>query len=496
MTYSDWKSQFISCGPGGADAYLEKLSFALKQMVTVFSDADKPYSGMAPEQLETLINQMVIPKDGNGDITQSTLDAVNTVAKNAVMVQHPNCIAHLHTPPLLPALVAELILSALNQSMDSWDQASSATYLEQHMCNWVAQVFGFSEQGDATFTSGGTQSNQMGLLLARDAMIERFSGHHVQKQGLPDYFTKLRIICSQTSHFTVKKAAGQMGLGENAVVTVSSNRNGVIEPAALEQTLSNLKAQGLMPFAVVATAGTTDHGAIDPIETIADIAKKFELWLHVDAAYGSALQLSPYKSRLSGIEKADSVTVDFHKLFYQPISCGALLVKDKANFRFLLHRADYLNRETDTLPNLVDKSLSTTRRFDALKLFMTLRTLGENGLGNMVGKTVDLAQVAAALITETPALYLVATPQLSTVLFRVNLPSLDQEQRDQLHRTLRHQLLVKGVAVLGETVIEGEVTLKITILNPLLTQDDFTKLFAQIVAESRLLRCELIELAV
>lgn len=121
MTYSDWKSQFISCGPGGADAYLEKLSFALKQMVTVFSDADKPYSGIAPEQLETLINQMVIPKDGNGDITQSTLDAVNTVAKNAVMVQHPNCIAHLHTPPLLPALVAELILSALNQSMDSWD---------------------------------------------------------------------------------------------------------------------------------------------------------------------------------------------------------------------------------------------------------------------------------------------------------------------------------------------------------------------------------------
>ena len=287
-----------------------------------------------------------------------------------------------------------------------------------------------------------------------------------------------------------------MGLGENAVVTVSSNRNGVIEPAALEQTLSDLKAQGLMPFAVVATAGTTDHGAIDPIETIADIAKKFELWLHVDAAYGSALQLSPYKSRLSGIEKADSVTVDFHKLFYQPISCGALLVKDKANFRFLLHRADYLNRETDTLPNLVDKSLSTTRRFDALKLFMTLRTLGENGLGNMVGKTVDLAQVAAALITETSALNLVATPQLSTVLFRVNLPDMDQGQRDQLHRTLRHQLLVKGVAVLGETVIEGEVTLKITILNPLLTQDDFTKLFAQIVAESRLLRCELTELAV
>ncbi len=125
-----------------------------------------------------------------------------------------------------------------------------------------------------------------------------------------------------------------------------------------------------------------------------------------------------------------------------------------------------------------------------------MRTLGENGLGNRVGKTVDLAQVAAALITETSALNLVATPQLSTVLFRVNLPDMDQSQRDQLYRTLRHQLLVKEVAVLGETVIEGEVTLKITILNPLLTQDDFTKLFAQIVAESRLLRCELTELSV
>lgn len=137
-----------------------------------------------------------------------------------------------------------------------------------------------------------------------------------------------------------------MGLGEKAVVTVDTHADGTMHIEALSKEISALKEQGLMPFALVATAGTTDHGAIDNIDAMAEVAREQNLWLHVDGAYGGALMLSSRKDRLKGIEKADSVSVDFHKLFYQTISCGSLLIKDKSNFKYLLHHADYLTEST------------------------------------------------------------------------------------------------------------------------------------------------------
>ncbi len=135
---------------------------------------------------------------------------------------------------------------------------------------------------------------------------------------------------------------------------------------------------------ITGTAGTTDNGSIDDLDDVADLAEKHGLWMHVDAAYGGALILSRHHARLEGIERADSITVDFHKMFFQPISCGAVLLKDKAHFGYIRHHADYLNREEDVLPNLVDKSIATTRRFDALKVWMTLQNVGPQALGSML----------------------------------------------------------------------------------------------------------------
>ena len=241
-----------------------------------------------------------------------------------------------------------------------------------------------------------------------------------------------------------------------------------------------LKAQGLTPFAVVGTAGTTDHGAIDDLDAIADIASQQGLWFHVDSAYGGALILSSNKARLQGIEKADSVSVDFHKLFYQTISCGAVLLKDKANFKYLLHHADYLNREHDELPNLVDKSIATTKRFDALKVFMTMQSVGPKQLGDMYDHLLEQTLEVADLIQNQADLELLAEPSLSTVLFR-SKPSADGElDLDKLNQTLRLEALTRGVAVLGETVVDGKSALKFTILNPCLKTSDFQSLINKI----------------
>ncbi len=451
----------------------------------LFQQADKPYSGLAPEQLKAQLEAVDLSQ------TEPLIDVISTVnhliAKNSILVQHPHTMAHLHTPPLIASVVAEHFIAALNQSMDSWDQAPAATYVEQIMTDWLCDTYQLGADADGVFTSGGTQSNLMGLLLARDWFANKHSAHNIQQDGLPEYGHKMRILCSDKSHFTVQKSAALMGLGERAVVTVGTNIQGQIDCNQLQLTIDALKAQDLLPIAVVATAGTTDHGAIDDLQQVVNIANNAGLWSHIDGAYGGALMLSEkHKARLKGIEKADSVSVDFHKLFYQTISCGALLIKDKSNFNTLLHHADYLNREGDELPNLVDKSIATTKRFDALKMFMTLKAVGAKNLGLMYDDLLALTAQVADSVKQNNFFELCCEPLLSTLLFRLNdQGSLTDEQFNQLHQTLRLQLLTSGDAVIAETKVDGKLFLKFTLLNPCLRINDFDLLFEKIESTAK-----------
>ncbi|TEW56125.1 L-2,4-diaminobutyrate decarboxylase [Psychromonas sp. RZ22] len=475
-----WQHYFPQLGEN--QAFEQATQQTQNAINNLFKNADKAYSGLEPALLKEQINAI--------DFSQSTplqevIDNTNElIAKNSILVQHPHTIAHLHTPPLIASVVAEQFIASLNQSMDSWDQAPAATFVEQKMVDWLCETYQLGEHSDGVFTSGGTQSNLMGLLLARDWFAYQQSQHDVQQDGLPDYAQKMRIICSDKSHFTVQKSASLMGLGERSVVLVKTNVQGQIDINELQLTIDALKAQDLLPFAVVAMAGTTDHGAIDDLQAVVDIARNAGCWSHVDGAYGAALQLSTqHKDRLKGIESADSVSVDFHKLFYQTISCGALLIKNKANFNTLLHHADYLNREGDELPNLVDKSIATTKRFDALKMFMTLKAVGEEKLGEFYDYLLALTQQVANKISENQYFELCCTPLLSTVLFRLSplvKGDLSEIEFNQLHQQLRLTLLTSGEAVIAETKVDGKLVLKFTLLNPCLTLNDFDTLLDKI----------------
>ncbi|EOX4413882.1 pyridoxal phosphate-dependent class III aminotransferase [Vibrio alginolyticus] len=472
----EWKKHFIHTGELGSNEFASVMNHTTTVMKSVFEQVTAPYSGMDPKALEAAIHDVDLD-NGNAPLKTVIDDAAELVAKNAIFTQHPDCIAHLHTPPLMPAIAAEAMIAALNQSMDSWDQASSATYVEQKVVNWLCDKYELGEKADGIFTSGGTQSNQMGLMLARDWIADKLSAHSIQKLGLPEYADKLRIVCSKKSHFTVQKSASWMGLGEKAVMTVDANADGTMDVTKLDEVLNQAKAEGLIPFAIVGTAGTTDHGAIDDLDFIADIAAKHDMWMHVDGAYGGALILSSQKTRLKGCERAHSISVDFHKLFYQTISCGALLVNDKSNFKFLLHHADYLNREHDELPNLVDKSIATTKRFDALKVFMTMQSVGPKALGDMYDHLLEQTLEVADMIRDNKHFELLAEPSLSTVLFRATHESADL---DELNKTLRLEALTRGIAVLGETIVDDKTALKFTILNPCLTTADFESLLSKI----------------
>jgi L-2,4-diaminobutyrate decarboxylase len=477
-----FESEFLTHTQESGDLYTRLLSEAAHIVRSSLPDA--PYNGKNAATLAGLIGNDFLP--GVPNSPEQIAAILRTVVSNSVNVNHPACAAHLHCPPLLAALAAEVVISALNQSMDSFDQAPIATIVEQKIIRWLCAETGLPATSDGTFTTGGSQSNYMALLLARDAFLQKQWKWSAQKSGLPPEAHRLRIFCSEVAHFTVEKAASQLGLGTDAVVRVAVDEHFRMSPIALRDSIDASREKGLLPLAIVATAGTTDFGSVDPLPELASIAQAAGAWLHVDAAYGGALLFSAHhRDKLTGIEAADSLGIDFHKLFWQPIPCSAFLLRDARHFESIKLYADYLNpelHEDEGIPNLVTTSLLTTRRFDALKLWISFQTLGRAELAAMIDRTAELAQHAAKVIIATRRLELLCEPQLSTVVFRY-VPSQPALDADRLNASLRQNLFNRGVAVLGHTRIRNRQALKLTCMNPTVTEKQMDELIGVIVDE-------------
>ncbi|WP_239456350.1 pyridoxal phosphate-dependent decarboxylase family protein [Nocardioides solisilvae] len=393
-----------------------------------------------------------------GDAASAVEELSRLWLQDTVWFHEPAYAAHLNCPVAVPALLAEVLISSVNASLDTFDQSVGATFIERHLVDWTAgRIHGPDHVGgDGIFTSGGTQSNLQGLLLARD---------HALAAGAPA--DRLRILASTQAHFSVQKAARLLGLGDAAVLGVPIDAGRRMDPAALARALDGVAAAGDVPMAVVATAGTTDFGAIDPLPELAALARRHGAWLHVDAAYGGGLLASRTRRHLlAGIEHADSVTVDFHKTWFQPVSASALVVRDGATLRHVTWHADYLNPKDAAHPNQVDKSLQTTRRFDALKLWMTLRTMGADTVGDWFDAAIDLAAAVAERVAAAPDLELAAPPSLSTVVFRYAPAGVDGAHLDALNTRLRAALYDSGRAMVAATKVDGRTFLKLTLLNP------------------------------
>ena len=419
--------------------------------------------------------------DGLGN--QAAIErAIEYFLKDSLSVHHPQCVAHLHCPSLVVSQAAEVLINATNQSMDSWDQSPSATIIEVKLIEWLRAQVGYAAGDAGVFTSGGTQSNLMGLMLARDAFFAR-QGHSVQQDGITGDLRKMKVFCSENAHFSVQKNMALLGHGYQSVVQVKSDDFARMDVNDLQAKLAQAEANGEQALAIVATAGTTDAGAIDPLREIAAIAAERNIWLHVDAAWGGALLLSEkYRHYLDGLERVDSVTLDFHKQYFQTISCGAFLLKDARHYELMRYQAAYLNSEFDEeagVPNLVSKSLQTTRRFDALKLWMGLEALGQKQYAAIIDHGVTLAQEVAQYVEATPRLELVMQPQLASVLFRYRPQQLtDIAQIALFNQRIGDVLLESGRANVGVTENQGVTCLKLTLLNPTVTLDDIKLLLA------------------
>ncbi|MER5809629.1 aspartate aminotransferase family protein [Streptomyces sp. NPDC002033] len=475
-----------------ADLYRRSVTEGVDRVAAKLATTERPHTGISVDELAPVIASIDLDAP-LGDAAAALDELEDVYLRDAVYFHHPRYLGHLNCPVVIPAVVGEAVLSAVNSSLDTWDQSIGGTLIERRLIEWTARRIGLGEGADGIFTSGGSQSNFHALLLARDeacriVMKRALDGGNTLSKA--ELLPKLRIFTSEASHFSVQKSAAMLGLGYEAVISVPVDRNRRMDTSVLALELENCAAEGLFPMAVVATAGTTDFGSIDPLPEIARLAGEHSAWMHVDAAYGCGLLVSPTRRHLlDGIEHADSVTVDYHKSFFQPVSSSAMLVRDRDTLKHATYHADYLNPRRmaeERIPNQVDKSIQTTRRFDALKLWMTLRVMGADGLGSLFDEVIDLAAAGYEIIAADPRFEVVVRPQISTLVFRY-VPTDGPRRADLLDEAQLHArkaLFASGEAVVAGTRVDGAQYLKFTLLNPQTTTADISAVLDLLAAHA------------
>ncbi|MEU7639392.1 pyridoxal phosphate-dependent decarboxylase family protein [Streptomyces sp. NPDC059152] len=451
----------LAGGTDGPRALRPLLDIVLDALTTGAQDRSGPLPPGGPDAVARAVRDAclpLLPEQGTGPHT-ALRTLVHTLAAGAADPADPHCAAHLHCPPLALATAADLAVGALNPSMDSWDQAPAAAELEVRTARALAGlVYPAATAPDALVTTGGTESNQLAVLLAREAPRP------------PDTTGPLRIVCGANAHHSIHRAAWLLGLPEPLTLPTP---DGTLDPATVHTCLAELTGR-TGPVLLIATAGTTDAGVIDPLPALAALADRHGARFHIDASYGGPLLFSDtHRHALTGLARAHTVTLDLHKLGWQPVAAGLLAVPAPATLTPLAHQADYLNADDDTeagLPDLLGRSLRTTRRPDILKIAVTLKALGRQGLGDLVDRTLAAARTFADLIDAHPGYELHSRPTLATLLFR------PIGADDTTLAAIRRSLLTEGHAVLGRATTPTGLWLKATLLNPHTQPGDLTHL--------------------
>jgi L-2,4-diaminobutyrate decarboxylase len=433
-----------------------------------------------------MLGEARVPTTGVGESAALDLLA-GLLDEHGIDLSHPHAAAHLQPPVLQVAVDADALASASNASMDTYDSGPATLAIEQWVVRALARLAGFGPEADGVLTPGGSISNLLAVLIARDSAAAKV-GIDVRRHGI-DGLERPVVFCSELAHFSVQRACAALGLGEDAAVTIASDSDFRMRLDVLEAELAR---PGRTPIAVVATAGTTDYGSIDPIAGIASLAHQHGAWLHVDAAYGfGALFSDRLAPLLAELPVADSVTLDLHKIGWQPAATSMLLVADRNRFASFGRSVDYLNPTDDIdsgLDGLLGRSLQTTRRPDAVKVATTLTAYGRSGLGAMLDTCHELAHAAAARVVADSNLELLAPVTLTTVLFRVAGEELAAAELDAVQGEVRRRLLTSGRVLIGRTKVPARngrpaaVALKLTLLNPNATATDIEELLDQVVA--------------
>jgi glutamate/tyrosine decarboxylase-like PLP-dependent enzyme len=436
-----------------AEQAAQVVDWALESWRTL---PDRPVGniGSRPE-MEALLREPP-PEDGR-PFAEVLAVFTDTVAHHAFLDHHPRFLAFVPGAPTFPAVLGDWLCAATNFFASIWLESAGPTQVELVVLDWFKEFLGLPAQAAGILTSGGSEANLTALVVARERLTFEDRGRAV-------------LYASAERHSSIDRAAKVIGLRPEQVRLVPTDDDLRLRSAALAACVAEDRERGQRPWLVVANAGATGTGTIDPLAELAEFCRERRLWLHVDAAYGWAAALAPEQlPLLAGIAEADSVTLDPHKWFAQPFDVGCVLVREgRLLAETFAQPAAYLQDVApgDDEVNFADRGLALTRRFRALKIWLSVKVLGVGWFRQLVDRSCQLAQLAEDRLNRSKSFEVLLPRQLSIVCFR-HVPDrrLGETELAAHNRRLVRDLRATGRAFISSTVVRGQLALRLCFVN-------------------------------
>jgi len=396
---------------------------------------------------------------------------------------HPRFFGYVASPSTPIGAYSDLIASALNANITCWRSGPAGTELERMVVRWLGALIDYDRDAKGLLTSGGSMANLIALLVAH----RRKSGVNTSRQGLWNSGPPMTIYASEEVHLSIAKAADILGFGRDQVRVIACDERQRMRVNLLRQKIDADRREGLRPFCVVGSAGTVNTGVVDPLNEIADVAAEFDLWFHVDGAYGAPGSLDERKKHLfAGLERADSVSLDPHKWLYVPVDAGCLLFRDDdaARAAFSTEDADYIKTHGYTDEEAFafwDYGVELSRRFRALKVWMTLQYYGSRRIAEAISEDISLAAYLGELVSNADDFELLAPVELSICCFRyVPQSGMSDAELDQLNERVMEMVQKGGRAYLSNATVNGKFALRACITNFRTTKMDIEETVAAV----------------
>jgi len=420
---------------------------------------------------------------GSGE-KESFQDFTGRILKYTNHLHHPRYVGHQVTSPLPLTALVQLCTSLLNNGAAIYEMGPVAMAMERNLVKYFSEMIGYPGSCDGIFTHGGSAGNLTAMLAIRQNM----SDYNIWEDGVREQ-NKPAFMVTDQSHYSIIRNAKIMGLGDESLIRVPYDKNYRMDTAHLEDLRQMAEDKGIKIVSVVANSCSTATGSYDDLETIADFCEKHGLWLHVDGAHGAAVLFSDkYRNRIKGIDRSDSVIIDFHKMLLVPgLNTMVLFRNGEKSYETFAQKASYLFKKADQNEwyNSAKRTLECTKSAMGVVAYTAVKYYGESYYREYIDSRYDLALRFAEMIEESPEMELAVRPDANIVCFRYAPANKDDAVLDKINAAIRDKIIKEGSFYIVQTELEEKIWLRTTLLNPVTDDGDLRGLIQRIIEVGR-----------